>query len=98
MRGLPPITTLCGRTVWWRSNRSGRPEIVGENVRRSGPNLPLPRLASKRQTRTWGTRLLRLLVEAPCFSRGKLDFSPAEEHRSEEHTSELQSLRHLVCR
>src|SRR5258705_1479260 len=24
--------------------------------------------------------------------------SPAGEHRSEEHTSELQSLRHLVCR
>src|SRR5437899_5073503 len=23
---------------------------------------------------------------------------PAEDHRSEEHTSELQSLRHLVCR
>jgi hypothetical protein len=27
-----------------------------ENVRWAGPNLPLPRLASKRRTRTWGTR------------------------------------------
>src|SRR5664279_3209725 len=40
MRGLPPITTLCGRTEWWRSNRSGRPEIVGKKcwVGRPGPS------------------------------------------------------------
>src|SRR5262245_65255632 len=31
-------------------------------------------------------------------SRGRRCFGPRSELRSEEHTSELQSLRHLVCR
>src|SRR5205814_8382026 len=38
-------------------------------------------------------RFLRLPID--CLEAGIL--KPAE-HRSEEHTSELQSLRHLVCR
>src|SRR5437899_8384670 len=37
--------------------------------------------------------VLELALAAPAFAQG-----PAANARSEEHTSELQSLRHLVCR
>src|SRR5258705_9349877 len=52
------------------------------------------------------TTLFRSLFEANSKKKPRLmtndddDFkdSPRNHHRSEEHTSELQSLRHLVCR
>src|SRR5205814_9383927 len=37
-------------------------------------------------------------VHPVVAQRDALIFVPASEYRSEEHTSELQSLRHLVCR
>src|ERR1035441_8008540 len=39
--------------------------------------------------------LTRLYTEEPAMAHIGIDFEPT---RSEEHTSELQSLRHLVCR
>src|SRR5258705_4872194 len=37
-------------------------------------------------------------IEAVGEANAPLDAIPLDEDRSEEHTSELQSLRHLVCR
>src|SRR5258705_4801953 len=39
-----------------------------------------------------------LAGDAVAIERGQPHASRREQHRSEEHTSELQSLRHLVCR
>src|SRR5205814_4141112 len=51
----------------------------------------------------WGARRARLLDRAADSTLAALSLQPAElrvrrHGRSEEHTSELQSLRHLVCR
>src|ERR1035441_10781052 len=42
--------------------------------------------------------LVRRLTDAEVPVVGHIGLTPQSIHRSEEHTSELQSLRHLVCR
>src|SRR5262245_63508126 len=50
---------------------------------------------SRREVRDEAEGLLQLLQREPGPLRGRVEVM---ERRSEEHTSELQSLRHLVCR
>src|SRR3989441_13238420 len=49
---------------------------------------------------TWATRRLKPRSTSPCGSQIEVDrgFKRLVAHRSEEHTSELQSLAYLVCR
>src|SRR5271157_1917209 len=53
---FPALCFPGGRSGGNRIGMDG-PRSWVENVRWAGPNPPLPRLASKRRTRTWGTRL-----------------------------------------
>src|ERR1035441_10978093 len=91
------ISTLLARnlTWYWRTNLAvlvgvatatgvlGGALLVGESVRASLRGLVLERLGNA-----------DFVVTRGGFFREQL----AAEMRSEEHTSELQSLRHLVCR
>src|SRR5437899_4948452 len=64
------------------------------------PKSSSPPIAFSRAPGTFSSsqcsfRLLKYVLSGnPVFGRKRI----AAEHRSEEHTSELQSLRHLVCR
>src|SRR5437016_10070532 len=44
------------------------------------------------------TEKIRKYTTKPYFSSPLVDYLPASKNRSEEHTSELQSLTNLVCR
>src|SRR5437660_5674018 len=91
----PPISTLFPYTTLFRS-RQARP-----------PRLPVPRAAhaadcgeSDTERRTLN---LRNQKEGTSCAKGfdiRRDYASAirDEYRSEEHTSELQSRGHLVCR
>src|SRR5258705_603326 len=86
----PPRSTLFPYTTLFRSDRAGRLPAVGPAAARPGPA---------------GARALR---RSPGHSPARHAGSAVEtaarpasrrlRTRSEEHTSELQSLRHLVCR
>src|ERR1035438_10792102 len=67
----------------WIENGSYGREFQVNNVIRSAPN-------TVESVRDW------LIEEAPGIGPGKAQ--KLADMRSEEHTSELQSLRHLVCR
>src|ERR1035438_1316720 len=71
--------------------------------------VPGPYSLFRHRKDRWPRRSLRLLLRlhlahqhrrSHCAHRNRPRLRPAlpVEHRSEEHTSELQSLRHLVCR
>src|SRR5262245_65075284 len=82
----PPISTLFPYTTLFRSTH--QPESEGQ---RSGDGHDM----EERRSSLW--RVVREMVVArdePPLARG----GPLHQLRSEEHTSELQSLRHLVCR
>src|SRR5437899_10171806 len=69
--------------IWQDARKLGQPRIVQQILR--GVFLLHPRSDGLDQ---------RLVGQAPPHLEGV----PAQHLRSEEHTSELQSLRHLVCR
>src|SRR5262245_65040680 len=89
----PPISTLFPYTTLFRSNGEGALEV----------------LARARALEASGRQVAHVEVGEPDFPtpphvveagaralrNGDTRYTPA---RSEEHTSELQSLRHLVCR
>src|SRR5205823_14467281 len=83
-RGRPPPSPLFPYTTLFRSWRS--------------PPLPAPRSGCRRNSRGRSARVAR----GPSFRKGKWAWSGLTVHglrvRSEEHTSELQSLAYLVCR
>src|SRR2546425_3633294 len=81
----PPRSTLFPYTTLFRSCPSPRPDI-----RRRDPTL---------QRTPWRRRCggRKGSTSAPAPKRSA-DDGPAPPHRSEEHTSELQSLAYLVCR
>src|SRR3712207_7802941 len=83
----PPRSTLFPYTTLFRSPSDPSGFLSG--IPRAGAVRPLP-----------GLRLLRifllLALAAACACRPAA--GPAEEGRSEEHTSELQSRQYLVCR
>src|SRR5690348_17668383 len=83
----PPISTPFPYTTLFRSARDA--ELSGA---REDPRVPRRRRALDRRD------LLRLR-RIPEETRGTAGrFAPETEQRSEEHTSELQSPVHLVCR
>src|SRR5262245_64471412 len=61
-------------------------------------NKQFERVLGPRLARFAATRLLELLDETGALARPAGETGLAPSLRSEEHTSELQSLRHLVCR
>src|SRR2546425_3518436 len=80
---LFPYTTLF-RSKWRRKACGIAPTLVGGSKKHGGPDLGPTR--ARRQWATIGVDGLGLADEPP---------GP---ERSEEHTSELQSLAYLVCR
>src|SRR5687767_15543055 len=92
-----PRSTLCPYTTLFRSDRGG----FRESERRASriPRLPRPGFASRRRRRGG-------LGQSAVASRRDAGRAPGVEARlyrvaagrSEEHTSELQSLAYLVCR
>src|SRR5436853_1551832 len=96
MRRRPPRPTLFPYTTLFRSNMvrylilSGRLDDAGACLSRL-----------KRNPADAYEKWVKIAEACVLFGddEGALEaFRSAEEARSEEHTSELQSLRHLVCR
>src|ERR1035438_5785388 len=106
--------TPCGRLAALRCSLTTRPLRVEESPARGTPLLPRPPARPTRveadAVRTAGSA--PLLFDNSTASRGGITRQrpavaqrppgtlppPQLKPRSEEHTSELQSLRHLVCR
>src|SRR5262245_64982928 len=87
-RELKFLRTRLGRII-----RDIRRKIEGNTALedRFGPLLDLALRVRHQEQRQRGPKVYSLHApEVECIGRGKA--------RSEEHTSELQSLRHLVCR
>src|SRR5262245_64857710 len=80
----PPRSTLFPYTTLFRSGDSG--SIIAMAVKFRSPNL-LQTIAAAD------------ITKLPALAAFGVDFADLKKGwRSEEHTSELQSLRHLVCR
>src|SRR3712207_9286276 len=84
----PPRSTLFPYTTLFRSLglRRDRPRDFGLGPRRGGHRV----VGHGRPDRALGPRVLR--------HRGRPEAWRLRGHRSEEHTSELQSRQYLVCR
>src|SRR2546425_2019050 len=81
----PPRSTLFPYTTLFRSRRVGSPP--------ESPSCRTPSALASRNTRHHSS------VESSRLNRGPAKSSGFEQYgRSEEHTSELQSLAYLVCR
>src|SRR5437899_8936190 len=86
---LPPRSTLFPYTTLFRSRF---PPVAG-NAARNHP------LASRVRSQQWCCAPVRLRSGGTRSSASSANWRRARlASRSEEHTSELQSLRHLVCR
>src|SRR5690625_5593762 len=91
MRRPPPCSPLFPYTTLFRSN----PLLVSARISRSYR----PRLISKGIERSSFTVLEKSLPKDSGFTEiSSIMVLPAVNFRSEEHTSELQSRGHLVCR
>src|SRR2546426_4351841 len=87
----PPRSTLFPYTTLFRSPR-------GLSEARQ-PELRPARAESARECAERRGRLPRLSAVRPSPASGEVDAQPPQHvHRSEEHTSELQSPCNLVCR
>src|SRR5687767_15516641 len=87
MTRRPPRSTLFPYTTLFRSTTGSRRRSWSAWRRRGAASTATPRDAAARHLRR------------PAGARGAgLRAAPAERRRSEEHTSELQSLAYLVCR
>src|SRR5262245_62910643 len=82
----PPRSTLFPYTTLFRSRAVGEPQLLQLNI-------PIAEVMPEKAPR----KLCRVVI---AVGRNRLVhlLGGAGEARSEEHTSELQSLRHLVCR
>src|SRR5437899_4635728 len=80
----PPLSTLFPYTTLFRSDLSAP---VARRSRLNG-HSPAPPASTSPDA----------LRRPPSGRPGEPGFAPPTRRRSEEHTSELQSLRHLVCR
>src|SRR5687768_17815945 len=92
----PPISTLFPYTTLFRSATGGRAadHVRGAEYHRYQPRKSGDRAAART---AWAGRLyLAGTVDRRDFER--LDVGIGSGPRSEEHTSELQSRLHLVCR
>src|SRR5258708_20636894 len=81
----PPISTLFPYTTLFRSMRSN---TVNLRVVDAGAGTPAPRPQRSRSP----------FAGLPGFGDDEPEPEPPPQPRSEEHTSELQSPDHLVCR
>src|SRR5258705_10189119 len=81
----PPRSTLFPYTTLFRSSLAAR--VCGTEPSGTSPE-PSTRSGGQQSIGFWGKR----------FRNRDLSEFPESSQRSEEHTSELQSLRHLVCR
>src|SRR5258705_6776393 len=84
----PPRSTLFPYTTLFRSSRSNR-SSCGYGCSGLEPSGVIARLDPKSGLPDFGIKLSKSETS---------DFDAIQYPRSEEHTSELQSLRHLVCR
>src|SRR2546425_8069884 len=88
----PPSSTLFPYTTLFRSSgarfRRGQAASPGRDDGGRGP---------VRRSRRWKTRA-RPRLASPKRGENALRDRPTRRSRSEEHTSELQSLAYLVCR
>src|ERR1039458_7097016 len=103
----PPPSTSSPCPAWFFRRRS--PFFRGSKApvqKRFAPLqlLALVQLTQKRPPDFQPNAPLLPVSQSPPAGRGMREFlrqilpaSPAPQNRSEEHTSELQSLRHLVC-
>src|SRR2546429_7389581 len=82
----PPRSTLFPYTTLFRSLADEATGVAARSLRELLP-------ASMREAETFSEKLRALAAEADALVR-QMDFG----FRSEEHTSELQSRLHLVCR
>src|SRR5205085_12564460 len=99
-RAHPPNSTLFPYTTLFRSelrNALENPVFRPEEKRKVLEQI-LPRVTPTAEVRRFILLLLdrRRLVLLPAIARAYRDLAVA--HRSEEHTSELQSQSNLVCR
>src|SRR5439155_26502192 len=94
----PPRPTLFPYTTLFRSHPRRLEDRVREHPeqtpKRGGEPLPLLDLSERRPL----PDLPRMIHEHRVPARPEDAIRLAEERRSEEHTSELQSRGHLVCR
>src|SRR5687767_15573534 len=81
----PPRSTLFPYTTLFRS---------GEDIRRAHDVRPTDRVLVENED---ALRLQRVLFES-LGEQVRIPWLGPAKHRSEEHTSELQSLAYLVCR
>src|SRR6266498_4730152 len=103
-RGMPVTSSGCWGGPWWWAHGSGGRD-------RNSP-VDMPEYSANEQNLLFGSKLSsariqvyqtressrgRRLAGAPC-PVGRVSVCPAQRRRSEEHTSELQSRPHLVCR
>src|SRR5438045_6820022 len=85
----PPLSALFPYTTLFRSSLGGLPDPAARHVEKD-LFQGLPPVAGQQRGR-------RAVVLDPAFLHDD-DALAQPLDRSEEHTSELQSLRHLVCR
>src|SRR5262245_64979552 len=91
MRRPPPLSTLFPYTTLFRSFSTAFQ--AASHVKKPSKNT-MPTIGTLSGFMTMAAKL-GLVIDMPISSRARLSMAQA---RSEEHTSELQSLRHLVCR
>src|SRR2546425_9545000 len=84
-------------TEAWRASRSWAPPPTPGGALRAAGEVPVRRVPwhGWRQSGCWPQRILRRPTSLPGISPAR---ESARQPRSEEHTSELQSLAYLVCR
>src|SRR3712207_8475857 len=86
----PPRSTLFPYTTLFRSLRRRRPRI---------PHVPAPApVATPRCPRSVVSLAYHHLRRRPHRQTARCPLARRTPHRSEEHTSELQSRQYLVCR
>src|SRR5205814_7478458 len=87
----PPRSSLFPYTTLFRSRFTRLTALAGRQVESCLQNRP-------HRAEALCYTLRRFLGRQPLWGTGVWSSTAVTRRRSEEHTSELQSLRHLVCR
>src|SRR3712207_9562749 len=101
MRRRPPRSTLFPYTTLFRSEADEGHRVPGDRPRRSvAAVLALPRAEQQKRGQRAGRtdQVDRRRAGEVLHAQVRLEPATAEDPRSEEHTSELQSRQYLVCR
>src|SRR2546425_2742626 len=89
----PPRSTLFPYTTLFRSKKGMKVEIVFADHQNK------PDVGSSIARQWYDTEKVDLIIDVPTSSIAlAISQITRDKHRSEEHTSELQSLAYLVCR